>query len=136
MGDGKKEMLRKKTHVVRKKTHVVRKFFYVASIFDGVARRRNRPPCELSSPPWTLSSTAGDFLPRHLVGGNAFNAFTEHPSFIGALIQVYRTPIFNNCNVALLLQEIARIIPCDFFVSAMSSRLVSDGYAENTHPTK
>ena len=40
-GDGKKEMLRKKTHVVRKKTHVVRKFFYVASIFGGVARRRN-----------------------------------------------------------------------------------------------
>ena len=35
----------------------------------------------------------GIFLPRHPVGGNAFNAFTEHPSFIGALIQVYRTPI-------------------------------------------
>ena len=42
-------MLRKKTHVVRKKTHVVRKFFYVASIFGGAARRRNRPPWELSS---------------------------------------------------------------------------------------
>ena len=41
VGDGKKEMLRKKTHVVRKKTHVVRKFFYVASILGGVARRRN-----------------------------------------------------------------------------------------------
>ena len=87
MRDGKKEMLRKKTHVVRKKTHVVRKFFYVASIFGGVARRRNRPP-------WELSSTEGDFLPRHPVGGNAFNALTEHPSFIGAPIQVYRTPIF------------------------------------------
>ena len=61
VGDGKKEMLRKKTHVVRKKTHVVRKFFYVASIFGGVARRRNRPPWELSSTPWELSSTAGDF---------------------------------------------------------------------------
>ena len=36
----------------------------------------------------------GIFLPRHPVGGNAFNAFTEHPSFLGALIQVYRTPIF------------------------------------------
>ena len=33
VGDGKKEMLRKKTHVVRKKTHVVRKIFYVASPF-------------------------------------------------------------------------------------------------------
>ena len=32
-----------------------------------------------------------------------------------------------NYNVVLLLQEIARIIPCDFF-SAMSSRLVSDGF--------
>ena len=52
--DGKKEVLRKKTHVVRKKTHVVRKLFYVASIFGGAAGRRNRPP-------WTLSSTAGDF---------------------------------------------------------------------------
>ena len=59
--DGKKEMLRKKTHVVRKKTHVVRKFFYVASIFGGVARRRNRPPWELSSTAGELSSTAGDF---------------------------------------------------------------------------
>ena len=60
VGDGKKEMLRKKTHVVRKKTHVVRKIFYVASIFGGVARRRNMP-WELSSTPWELSSTAGDF---------------------------------------------------------------------------
>ena len=58
MGDGKKEMLRKKTHVVRKKTHVVRKFFYVASIFGGAAGRKNRPPWELSSTPWELSSTA------------------------------------------------------------------------------
>ncbi|MCI7316248.1 MAG: hypothetical protein MR516_08395, partial [Bacteroidales bacterium] len=56
VGDGKKEMLRKKTHVVRKKTHVVRKFFYVASIFGGVTRRRNRPP-------WELSSTAGKKVP-------------------------------------------------------------------------
>ena len=61
VGDGKKEMLRKKTHVVRKKTHVVRKFFYVASIFGGAAGRKNRPPWELSSTPWELSSTAGDF---------------------------------------------------------------------------
>ena len=61
MGDGKKEMLRKKTHVVRKKTHVVRKFFYVASIFGGAAGRKNRSPWELSSTPWELSSTAGDF---------------------------------------------------------------------------
>ena len=58
VGDGKKEMLRKKTHVERKKTHVVRKFFYVASIFGGVARRRNRPPCELSSTAGDFSSTA------------------------------------------------------------------------------
>ena len=54
-------MLRKKYHVVRKKYHVVRKLFYVASIFGGAARRRNRPPWELSSTPWELSSTAGDF---------------------------------------------------------------------------
>ena len=60
-GDGKKEMLRKKTHVVRKKTHVVRKLFYVASIFGGAAGRKNRSPWELSSTPWELSSTAGDF---------------------------------------------------------------------------
>ena len=52
--DGKKEMLRKKTHVVRKKTHVVRKIFYVASIFGGAAGRKNRSP-------WELSSTTGDF---------------------------------------------------------------------------
>ena len=54
MGDGKKEMLRKKYHVVRKKYHVVRKLFYVASIFGGAAGRKNRSP-------WELSSTAGDF---------------------------------------------------------------------------
>ena len=53
-GNGINGMLRKKFYVVRKKTHVVRKLFYVASIFGGVARRRNRPP-------WELSSTAGDF---------------------------------------------------------------------------
>ena len=52
VGDGKKEMLRKKTHVVRKKNHVVRKLFYVASIFDGAASRKNEKP-------WELSSTAG-----------------------------------------------------------------------------
>ena len=63
VGDGKKEMLRKKYHVVRKKYHVVRKLFYVASIFGGAARRRNRPPWELSSTPWDVSSTAGDFSP-------------------------------------------------------------------------
>ena len=61
--DGKKEMLRKKYHVVRKKYHVVRKLFYVASIFGGAARRRNRPPWELSSTAWEVSSTAGDFSP-------------------------------------------------------------------------
>ena len=61
VGDGKKEMLRKKYHVVRKKNHVVRKLFYVASIFGRAARRRNRSPWELSSTPWELSSTAGDF---------------------------------------------------------------------------
>ena len=60
-GDGKKEMLRKKTHVVRKKTHVVRKIFYVASIFGRAARRKNRSPWELSSTLWEVSSTAGDF---------------------------------------------------------------------------
>ena len=65
-GDGKKEMLRKKTHVVRKKSHVVRKLFYVASIFGGVAGRKNMPPWELSSTAWELSSTAGDFLPTAL----------------------------------------------------------------------
>ena len=41
VGDGNKEMLRKKTHVVRKKAHVVRKFFYVASIFGGAPGRKN-----------------------------------------------------------------------------------------------
>ena len=58
VGDGKKEMLRKKTHVVRKKTHVVRKFFYVASIFGGAAGRKNRSPWELSSTPWKKVPTA------------------------------------------------------------------------------
>ena len=60
-GNGINGMLRKEFYVVRKKYHVVRKLFYVASIFGGVARRRNRPPWELSSTPWELSSTAGDF---------------------------------------------------------------------------
>ena len=52
----KYHVVRKKYHVVRKKYHVVRKLFYVASIFGGAARRRNRPP-------WDVSSTAGDFSP-------------------------------------------------------------------------
>ena len=76
VGDGKKEMLRKKTHVVRKKTHVVRKLFYVASIFGGVARRRNKPPWELSSTPWELSSTAGDF--SSTASRLTFPDFTRH----------------------------------------------------------
>ena len=59
VGDGKKEMLRKKYHVVRKKNHVVRKLFYVASIFCGAASRKNRPPWKNVTPPWELSSTAG-----------------------------------------------------------------------------
>ena len=54
-------MLRKKYHVVRKKYHVVRKLFYVASIFGGAARRRNRPPWEVSSTAGEVSSTAGYF---------------------------------------------------------------------------
>ena len=69
MGDGKKEMLRKKTHVVRKKTHVVRKFFYVASIFGGAAGRKNRSP-------WELSSTAGDF--SSTASRLTFPDFTRH----------------------------------------------------------
>ncbi len=79
-------MLRKKTHVVRKKTHVVRKFFYVASIFGGAAGRKNRSPWELSSTPWELSSTASRRRQR-------FQCVYRAPSFLGALIQVYRTPI-------------------------------------------
>ena len=93
VGDGKKEMLRKKYHVVRKKTHVVRKFFYVASIFGGVARRRTGRRGNFLPRRGNFLPRRGIFLPRHPVGGNAFNAFTEHPSFLGALIQVYRTPI-------------------------------------------
>ena len=73
--DRKKEMLRKKCHVVRKKYHVVRKLFYVASIFDGTAGRRNRPP-------WTLSSTAGDFSST-ASRCDAFNAFAGHLCFWG-----------------------------------------------------
>ena len=79
VGDGKKELLRKKTHVVRKKTHVVRKFFYVASIFGGAAGRRNRPP-------WELSSTASRRRQR-------LQCVYRAPVFMGALIQVYQTII-------------------------------------------
>ena len=78
-GDGKKEMLRKKTHVVRKKTHVVRKLFYVASIFGGAAGRKNRPP-------WELSSTASRWRQR-------LQCVYRAPVFLGALIQVYQTII-------------------------------------------
>ena len=77
--DGKKEMLRKKTHVVRKKTHVVRKFFYVASIFGGAAGRKNRSP-------WELSSTASRRRQR-------LQCVYRAPVFLGALIQVYQTII-------------------------------------------
>ena len=83
-GDGKKEMLRKKTHVVRKKTHVVRKLFYVASIFGGAAGRKNRPPWKLSSTAWELSSTAGDFLPTAL----SFDVYLTTP---------FRPPIETPC---------------------------------------
>ena len=79
VGDGKKEMLRKKTHVVRKKTHVVRKFFYVASIFGGAAGRKNRSP-------WELSSTASRRRQR-------LQCVDRAPVFLGALIQVYQTII-------------------------------------------
>ena len=79
VGDGKKEMLRKKTHVVRKKTHVVRKFFYVASIFGGAAGRKNRSP-------WELSSTASRRRQR-------LQCVYRAPVFLGALIQVYQTII-------------------------------------------
>ena len=80
--DEKKEMLRKKYHVVRKKNHVVRKLFYVASIFGGAAGRRNRPPWELSSTLWTLSSTAGKKVST-AARCDAFHAFAEHPYFGG-----------------------------------------------------
>ena len=79
-GNGIKEMLRKKFYVVRKKYHVVRKLFYVASILGGAARRRNRPPWELSSTAWEVSSTAGHFSST----ASLVNAFAEHP-FWGAL---------------------------------------------------
>ena len=79
VGDGKKEMLRKKTHVVRKKTHVVRKLFYVASIFGGAAGRKNRSP-------WELSSTASRRRQR-------LQCVYRAPVFLGALIQVYQTII-------------------------------------------
>ena len=72
VGDGKKEMLRKKTHVVRK-------FFYVASIFGGAAGRKNRSP-------WELSSTASRRRQR-------LQCVYRAPVFLGALIQVYQTII-------------------------------------------
>ena len=93
MGDGKKEMLRKKKHVVRKKTHVVRKFFYVASIFGGAAGRKNRSPWKLSSTAWEVSSTAWDFSSTASRRRQRFQCVYRAPSFLGALIQVYRTPI-------------------------------------------
>ena len=100
VGDGKKEMLRKKTHVVRKKTHVVRKkthvvrkFFYVASIFGGAAGRKNMSPWELSSTAWEVSSTAWDFSSTASRRRQRFQCVDRAPSFLGALIQVYRTPI-------------------------------------------
>ena len=49
-------------------------------------------------------------------GGNAFNAFTEHPSFIGAPIQVYRTPIvgfhptFSRHGIAQILSALGELI--------------------------
>ena len=57
--DGKKEMLRKKTHVVRKKTHVVRKLFYVASIFSGAAGRKSGARAGKKRMPWKKVPTAG-----------------------------------------------------------------------------
>ena len=109
--DGKKEMLRKKTHVVRKKTHVVRKFFYVASIFGGVARRRNRPL-------WELSATASRRRQR--------------------LQCVYRAPVFSggahtslpDTNMSIIFTS---VIPCSpplqvrfvhFTQSTLSGRLL------------
>ena len=86
VGDGKKEMLRKKTHVVRKKTHVVRKFFYVASIFGDAAGRKNRSP-------WELSSTAGDFSSTASRRRQRLQCVYRAPVFLGALIQVYQTII-------------------------------------------
>ena len=86
VGDGKKEMLRKKTHVVRKKTHVVRKFFYVASIFGDAAGRKNRSP-------WELSSTAGDFSSTASSWRQCLQCVYQAPVFLGALIQVYQTII-------------------------------------------
>ena len=100
VGDGKKEMLRKKTHVVRKKTHVVRKFFYVASIFGDAAGRKNRSPWklsstagELSSTAGELSSTAGDFSSTASRRRQRLQCVYRAPVFLGALIQVYQTII-------------------------------------------
>ena len=87
-GGGKKEMLRKKTHVVRKKTHVVRKLFYVASIFGGAAGCKNRAAGCKNRPPWELSATAGDFLPTALSFEiyltTPFRPHIETPCFGGA----------------------------------------------------
>ena len=79
VGDGKKEMLRKKTHVVRK-------FFYVASIFGDAAGRKNRSP-------WKLSSTAGDFSSTASRRRQRLQCVYRAPVFLGALIQVYQTII-------------------------------------------
>ncbi len=93
VGDGKKEMLRKKTHVVRKKNHVVRKLFYVASIFGDAAGRKNRSPWKLSSTAWELSSTAGDFSSTASSWRQRLQCVDRAPVFLGALIQVFQTII-------------------------------------------
>ena len=93
VGDGKKEMLRKKYHVVRKKNHVVRKLFYVASIFGDAAGRKNRSPWKLSSTAWELSSTAGDFSSTASSWRQRLQCVDRAPVFLGALIQVFQTII-------------------------------------------
>ena len=45
------------------------------------------------------------------VGGNAINAFTEYPSFIGAPIQVYRTPIIYKWYGGLHGMPLAEVKP-------------------------
>ena len=118
VGDGKKEMLRKKYHVVRKKNHVVRKLFYVASIFGRAACRRNRSP-------WELSSTAGDFS-------------STASSRRQRLQCVYRAPVFSggahtslpDTNMSIFFTS---VIPCSpplqvrfvhFTQSTLSGRLL------------
>ena len=118
VGDGKKEMLRKKYHVVRI-------LFYVGSIFCRAARRRNRLPWELSSPPWELSSTAGDFS-------------STASSRRQRLQCVYRAPVFSggahtslpDTNMSIIFTS---VIPCSpplqvrfvhFTQSTLSGRLL------------